>query len=506
MRVLASLPLFLMLMGLFSASMIAPAGLALAQEGFHDARSFFYAGLGGLVLTSFVGLATAGQRTQRSSLRQLVALLGVFVLLPAFLAVPFHEAVRTTTFVNAYFEMVSSLTTTGASLFEPGRLSDAEHLWRAQVGWIGGFVMWVAASAILAPLALGGFEVTASSEPGRMLSSGGSAQADSAEPAKRLLRSARMLAPVYGGLTLALWLMLLAAGDTPFVALCHAMSVLATSGISPVGGLAGSQSGIAGEMLMFLFMFFALSRLTFSNDTMSAGRPGLRHDPEFRAGLAVILVVPVLLILRHWVAAFETGDEEDLAALTQALWGSLFTVMSFLTTTGFESANWENARGWSGLETPGMILMGLALIGGGVATTAGGVKLLRVLALYLIGVREIERLIHPSSVGRVNRFTRRIRREGAFIAWVFFMLFAMTLAFYTVVFGLMGVRFEHAILMSVAGLTNAGPLVNVTVAEQPLGLSGQVDHVKLLFASAMVLGRLELLAIIVMLTPDAWRD
>ncbi|MEC3860989.1 potassium transporter TrkG [Mesobacterium sp. TK19101] len=505
MRVLASLPLFLMLMGLFSVSMVAPAALALGQDGFHDARSFFYAGLGGLVLTSFVGLATAGRETQRSSLRQLVALLGVFVLLPAFLAVPFHEAVRTTSFVNAYFEMVSSLTTTGASLFEPSRLSDAEHLWRAQVGWIGGYLMWVAAAAILAPLALGGFEVTASSEPGQVLLSG-SAQADSADPAKRLLRSARMLAPVYGGLTLALWLMLLVAGDTPFVALCHAMSVLATSGISPVGGLSGSQSGIAGEMLMFLFMFFALSRLTFSNDTMNTGRPGLRHDPEFRAGLAVIVIVPALLILRHWVAAFETGDEEDLVALAQALWGSLFTVMSFLTTTGFESVNWDDARGWSGLETPGMILMGLALIGGGVATTAGGVKLLRVLALYLNGVREIERLIHPSSVGRANTFTRRIRREGAFIAWVFFMLFAMTLALYTTIFGLMGVRFEHAILMSVAGLSNAGPLVTVTVAEQPLGLLGQPGYVKMLFASAMVLGRLELLAIIVMLTPDAWRD
>lgn len=132
------------------------------------------------------------------------------------------------------------------------------------------------------------------------------------------------------------------------------MSVMATSGISATGGVENAASGIAGEMVMFLFMFFALSRLTFSSDTVTAGQGRLDKDPEFRTGLLIVFGVPLLLFLRHWVAAYEVDAGEDLPRALHALWGTLFTVMSFLSTTGFESVHWEAARSWSGLETPGM--------------------------------------------------------------------------------------------------------------------------------------------------------
>lgn len=504
MRTLLALPLFLLLMAVACASMVLPAVVALQVRDFHDARSFFYAGVIGLILTAFIGIAMAGRRHNRSALRQLLALLGAFALLPVILAVPFYEAVRTTSFENAYFEMVSALTTTGATLFEPSRLSVAEHLWRAQVAWLGGLLMWIAAAAILAPLALGGFEVTAGGEPGQVLADG-SANADHSDPARRLARAARELAPIYGFLTMVLWVLLLVAGDDPYVALCHAMSVMSTSGISPVGGMDGTTSGLGGEMIVFLFLVFALSRMTFAGDTSGVTRTGLRNDPEFRFGLILAFGVPLLLFLRHWIAAFDSVDGESLGLGLRALWGALFTVMSFLTTTGFESADWSAAQSWSGLQTPGLILMGLALIGGGVATTAGGVKLLRVYALYLNGVREIERLIHPHSIGRATAATRRIRREGAFIAWVFFMLVAMTIAAVTTLLGLFGVPFEQSVLLAVATLSNTGPLISAA-SEAPLNLLGLGTEVKMLLAVAMVLGRLEMLAIIVMLSPEAWRD
>ena len=504
MRTLLALPLFLLLCAIACGATILPAALALALEDHHDARSFFYSGIIGLILTAFVGLAMAGQRHNASAQRQLLSLLAVFLLLPLALAVPFYEAVRTTTFLNAYLEMVSALTTTGATLFEPARLSEAEHLWRALVGWLGGLLMWIAAAAILAPLALGGFEITASGEPGQAITSGGARTAAS-DPAHRLARAAHGLIPTYAGLTLLLWILLLVAGDTPFVALCHAMAVLATSGISPVGGVGASASGLPGEMLLLCFMVFALSRLTFSSDTAGLGRARLVDDPELRVGLAIVLGATGILFLRHFVAAFEVGGEQDLLLGLRALWGTLFTVMSFLTTTGFESASWDTARDWSGLSAPGLILMGLAVFGGGVATTAGGVKLLRVFALYLNGAREIERLVHPSSIGQARGSWRRLGREGAFIAWVFFMLFAITLAALTTAFALLGQPFEQAMLLAVAGLTNTGPLLTAA-GEAPLRLLPAPAEVKLLFAVAMVLGRLELLAIIAMLTPDAWRD
>ena len=103
-----------------------------------------------------------------------------------------------------------------------------------------------------------------------------------------------------------------------------------------------------------------------------------------------------------------------------AFWGALFTVMSFLTTTGFASNSWGDAQQWSGLATSGLILMGLCLIGGGVATTAGGVKLLRVFALYRNGRHEMERLVHPSSVSNADPMARRLQKKRSVYCMDFF--------------------------------------------------------------------------------------
>ncbi len=502
MTVLARLPLFLLMTGLGSLAMLVPAAHALAIEQFHDARSFLYGAILGLIVTALVALALGNRRHNRSGQRQLVSLATGFVFLPLVFAVPFYESVRTTGFISAYFEMVSCFTTTGITLFEPARLSGPEHLWRAEVGWMGGLLMWIAASAILAPLALGGFEVTASGEPGQ-LTAEGAHNVGPSSPEHRLMRSAYVLLPVYSGLTLALTVMLLVAGDPPLVALSHAMAVMSTSGISPLAALGDAPSGLGGEMILFIFLFFALSRLTFSTDTRQG--TGLAYDPEFRLGVIIVVSVPLLLFLRHWLAAFDVGEEQNWIAGLRALWGGLFTAMSFLTTTGFVSGDWGTAQDWSGLPTPGIILMGLALVGGGVATTAGGVKLLRVYVLYLNGSREIERLVHPHSVGRAGLMGRRIRREGAFIAWVFFMLFALSLAALTMVLGLYGVDFERATVLTIATLSNTGPLVGVGSAAA-IDLLATSWDLRLILCGAMVLGRLELLAVIVMISPDLWRD
>lgn len=498
------LPVLLLLTGVFSVAMFLPAGFALAIEHFHDARTFFYAGLMGLFVTVLTALALGGRRHNTSAMRQLTGLLAAYILLPLFLAVPFHEAVRTTTFLSAYTEMLSDLTTTGLPLFDPDRLSGPEQIWRGLVGWIGGLMVWVSAAAILAPLTLGGFEVTASGEPGQSLSEGvvGSAQSD---PGVRLWRSIAALTPTYVGLSGALCVSLLVAGDAPLVALMNAMATMATSGISPLPLATGSASGIAGEMIVFVFLMFSLSRLTFSGDTMQAGRTRLWHDPEFRLGLVIVAAVSLALFLRHWWATFDVGDEENLLAGLRGLWGSLFTALGFLSTAGFISADWSTAQDWSGLPTPGLILLGLALIGGGVATTAGGVKLLRVYALYLNGARELERLVYPHSVGRVGQVSRRIRRQGGFVAWVFFMMVAVTVAAMSVLLGALGVGFEQAMVLTITALSNTGPLVVIATAE-PIQVLTLDAPVKLALCAGMVLGRLELLALIVMLSPDAWRE
>ncbi|MEN8892042.1 TrkH family potassium uptake protein [Planktotalea arctica] len=497
------LPVFLIFVILACSAMFIPAIHALTQEEFHVARSFFYSGLLGLILCALIGIAMSGRATHNTALEHLLALLAVFVILPVVLAVPFYEALRTTSFVNAYFEMVSSLTTTGATMFpNPSRLPSSLHLWRGIVGWSGGLLMWIAAAAILAPLNLGGFEVTTSAEPGQ----GGLRRVDmrAASPGQRLIRTTKRLFPIYAGLTLTLWLCLIIAGNTPLNGLMHAMATLSTSGISAIGGIEESTVGVPGEVLVFLFLLFALSRLTFSTDTITGRTRGLHEDAEFRIGLMLVVGVPMLLFMRHWLASFEVNEEENLRQALKALWGGMFTVLSFLTTTGFVSSEWEAAQGWSGLATPGMILMGLALMGGGVATTAGGVKLLRVFTLYLNGLREMQKLIHPSSVSGKGAHNRRVRRQGAYTAWIFFMLFALSLALVTLALTGFGASFSQALVMSVAALSTTGPLLDVAGAE-PILLTDLSAAAKLCFAAATILGRLETLAIIALLTPELWR-
>jgi len=501
-RLLVRLPLLVILTGIASMAMIVPATHAFAIGDMHVARAFLYTCVLCCVLTTLLALATDGMVVRRQARSYLITLVAAFTVIPALMAVPFYEALGTTRFVNAWFEMVSSITTTGATLYEPRRLPDSLHLWRAMAGWLGGLLIWVSAVALIAPMNLGGFEVLSDGGIGEGTSpAAGNQITRVADGSQRLIRFTGRLAPVYAALTLVLWIGLLMAGETPLAAVCRAMSTLSTSGITTGQGGGG---GLLSELLIFVFLFFAVSRLTFSSD---AGRYGLRpllKDPEMRMGLFCIIVVPGFLVLRHWVGAYAIEGSMEPEKMLRVLWGAVFTALSFLTTTGFESAEWDTATAWSGLQTPGMVLMGLALIGGGVATTAGGVKLLRIYALYKHGVRELEKLVHASSVGGAGRTARRIRRKGAYVAWVFFMLFALSIALLMVAFSLTGLAFEKSTVLTLAALTTTGPLVTLAAGE-PI-IMGELSYAtRTVFAAAMVLGRMETLALIALLNPDFWR-
>ena len=499
-RRMERLPLLVMFASVGSAAMLVPAAFGFSSGDADAARPFLHSALFFGLMCWLVAAARASQTLRRPARNQLLALLGAYALLPAMLAVPFSLSLGSTTPINAWLEMVSALTTTGFSLYDPERLSDTVHLWRATVGWIGGLFLWISAAAILAPMNLGGFEVASTMPAGE-----GGARISQivrvAEPSERLARYARHLAPVYAALTAMLWGLLTTAGAAPFEAACLAMSTIATSGITVAEG--PLEIGLPAEAMIAAFLVFALSRGSFA-DEARGGIRRLRGDPELRLAAWIIAGASAILFLRHWIGAAEGAEASDIAAALGALWGAGFTVLSFLTTTGFESSAWEEAREWSGLPAPGILLMGLALIGGGVATTAGGVKLFRVYALATHGARELDRLVYPSSVAGAGRAGRDVRRRGAQIAWVSFMLFAFSIAALTLAISAVDVPFEDSLVLAIAALSNTGPLA--------AGISGLEVEVLTLPASAksviaagMILGRMELLAIVALLNPDLWR-
>jgi len=500
---LRHVPLFVFLIAIAAAAMLIPAAHAFVLRNYAVSRAFFYSGTLFLMLSGLLALATASNPQGHQGRTHLLTMLATFMLLPLVLAVPFNESVRDTGLYNSWWEMVSSLTTTGATLYVPDRLAPSLHLWRALVGWMGGFFMLVMAIAVLAPLRLGGFEIF-------VAGNGTGAEAPSflrdgvAEPGERVVHYAGVLLPAYAGLTALLWLLLMMAGDDSLVALCHAMSTLSTSGISPLTGVADAPAGLAGEMLIFLFLIPALSRRLWPGGGELRASERLRDDPELWLAAVLVGMVAAFLLLRHWIAALDVETPAAFGPVLHSLWGSLFTALSFLTTTGFESASWDDARHWSGLGTPGLILAGLAITGGGIATTAGGVRLLRVYALLRHGERELNKLVHPTSIAGGGPTARRLRREGAYIAWIFFMLFAMSIAVVMMAVSLTGLAFEPATIMSIAALSNTGPLA-AFAADTPLSWAELGDATKFVLAAAMVLGRLETLAIIALFNPEFWR-
>lgn len=496
-------PFFVVLMGLGSVAMFGPALHGFWIGDSSTGRIFLYHGIVLCLLTAFVDLATANW--MRSLTRgYLLSLIAAFTILPIMLALPLAEAAPKLSFLDAWFESVSSLTTTGATLVDtPRNLRPSLHLWRAMMGWGGGLLIWIAAIALLAPINIGGFEIRANR--GQGASRRAHAQiGHEPDPSDRLKRYTAQFAPLYTALTGALFLGLMAAGDTAYVAVCHAMSIMSTSGISPVGGLIFASSGLLGEMIIFIFFVFALSRLTFSWGASGQSTGPLYRDPELRLGIGLILTLVILLMVRHGVVALESDPFDAIRQGARAFWGALFTLTSFLTTTGFESTYWTATNKWSGLGTPGLMLVGISVIGGGVATTAGGIKLLRVFALYKHSEREVERLIYPSSVGGAGADARQIRRQGAQIAWIFFMLFGMSIALVLILLALTGVQFESALVLSVATLTNTGPLAAIG-AETPISYAGLPDAAKVILAFAMAAGRLEALALIALFNPEFWR-
>ncbi len=503
MSLLYRLPLFVILMGIGSLAMLIPAIHAYALDLHRVGQPFLYGAVLFGVLSLLLGVATMGRASVNAARTQLLTLCLAYLGLPLLLALPMREAIGDARLFTVYFEMVSSFTTTGATVFDTvGRLSPPLHLWRGLVGWMGGFFILLTAAAILAPLNLGGFEVLRTTIKGNAAAEQTIGAADMSE---RLVRFTLKLFPLYLAATLVLWFVLIVASNTPFHGLMLSMATLSTSGILPGRPLEEMNTGFWTEAAIFVFLIAAITRQTFARDAGKLYWSALKEDRELKFAFIVVSALTLALFMRHWIGAFDINEQDNFTIAAQALWGALFSILSFLTTTGFVSADWDTAQSWSALPTPGLIFAGLAMLGGGVATTAGGLKLLRVYALYKNGVREMERLVHPSSVGSGGGLGRELRRDGAFVAWIFFMLYSMSIAVFIVALSLSGLRFEDATGFAISALSTTGPLAEQVVLDgidyRDLG-----DPARIILIGAMVLGRLETLAIIALFNPEFWRN
>lgn len=501
-------PLFAPCLGILAAAMAVPMLHALAHGDERTARAFLYGAVFSAFAAAILGIALASRRLPESPQVELVTLLAGWAVLPCFAAIPLAIVTPGLGWIGAWFEMVACLTTTGSTVYqEPARVPASIHLWRGAVSWLGGLMTLMAAFVVLAPRRMGGFEVmmpTASAGPmvsGDMRLAEFGAQTPRA--LDRVRRAGRAILPAYAAMTAALVLAFGMAGEVSLAGTVHALGIVSTTGVSAgTGGIAG-QGAFAVEAVALVFLGLAATSRIYGRASRVGRSAPIAKDRELRLMAVLVLAATAALFVRHWAAALTLENPSGEVDAFAALWGALFTSLSYLTTTGYESQSWDNARDWAGLSNPTLILLGLCAIGGGAATTAGGIKLIRAAALLGHGLREVDRLAQPAAVRGSGGALGGVLSEGAFLGWAFIMLYAGAIFLVALALATTGLSFETALIGAISAVSNTGPAFGA-VAEGHANYALLTPAQRGILALGMILGRVETLAVIAVFRREAW--
>jgi trk system potassium uptake protein TrkH len=312
------------------------------------------------------------------------------------------------------------------------------------------------------------------------------------ERSTTLVKVSQKIIPVYLGLTITLWGCLTSLGTDGYTSFIRALSVISTSGISGPEKFELDGAGFFGELAIVIFLIIALSNSILKSFFKQARVKNIFYDKEIRLGLSIVVAVTLLFSFKQLTPSiFQTEITESFGSIIELIWGNFFTFISFLTTNGYVSGFWRFSSSSTDLSYTIIILMGLCLFGGGVATTAGGIKLLRISILFKAFSNETGKLLHPSSISSKSSLTKNLE-ISVFMAWIFFMLFMISIAALTTFLAVFETSFEDALLLAVACLTTTGPIIEMIEPDQFL-ISELSIFSKMALIIGMVLGRLEIL-------------
>jgi len=468
------------LLMLFSLVLLVPAGVGWIYGEdtiLTFATAFGITASAGLIMA----LSSRGERELRSGDGFLITVLfylglGLFGALPLYLS----DAVETS-FTDAAFESLSGLTTTGATVLTG--LDDLPRsilFYRQLLQWLGGMGIIVLAVAILPMLGIGGMQLYRAESPGPVKDN---------KLTPRITETAKALWYLYLSLTTACALGYWAAGMSVFDAICHSFSTVAIGGFSTHDASIGYFDSRAVENVAMVFM--VLSGVNFGLHFLAWNRRNpvfYLRDWEVRVYLLLLALVATVVcsvLLRH--------PEASAAPVREGL----FQAVSIATTTGFTTSNFSL---WPSVAP--VLLLFAAFAGGCAGSTAGGIKVVRVLLICLQGLREIKRLIHPAGVFTVKLGQQRVPDRVIEAVWGFFS--AYVIIFLTMVSLLMFMSeldFITAFSAIGACLNNLGP----GLGEVALNYATLPAQDKWLLIVAMLLGRLEIFTLLVLFAPAFWR-
>jgi trk system potassium uptake protein TrkH len=468
---------------MFSITYVLPIATALIYADGHFV-DFIVAAAACLAAGALLWAATRHRKRELRSRDGFVLVTLGWILMSAIATVPLLIAIPGLTFTDAFFETMSGLSTTGATvLVGVEHLPASINLWRHALNWYGGMGIIVLVVAILPLLGVGGMQVYKAETPGPM-------KDEKLTP--RITQTARALWFIYFLFTAACAVALKLTGMNWFDAVCHAFSTLSLGGFSTYDASIGRFDSPAIEAVLIFFMLVAA--MNFSRHFIAWQQKSLRTylgDVEARALLLIIGVSTLGLALIIW-------SEGVYPSLLTALRHVAFNLVSIATDCGLVS---QDYAAWP-MFAPMWILM-LSSYCANTGSTGGGIKMFRTLVLFQQAGRELQLLVHPQAVAPVRVGGQVVQNRIVFAVLAFVVLYFATVVALTFALLLSGLDFLSAFSAIIACINNAGPgLGQVGPAGNYQALS---DFQTWICALAMLLGRLEIFSVLVLFTPVLWR-
>ena len=470
------------LAALYAVLLLVPT---LVSYLYHDSAFNAFAGtaLATLAGSSAVWAAT---RKHDRELRPRDGFTLVFLLWLGFAAIsalPFYLYFPNIGYTDAFFEAVSGLTTTGATVMSSlDTLAPSLNFWRHMMNWLGGMGIIVLAVAILPILGVGGTQLFKAEIPG--------IDKDS-KMAPRISQTAKRLWLVYLTFTLLTCMGLKWAGMGWFDAVCHAMSAFSLGGFSTHdASIAFFDSPAIEAVLIAATLLGAVNFAShFAMAREKSPKPYWR-DEEARAMLTILAASIAAASVYMWQQGYYTPLE--------ALRYVGFNFVSIGLANGFANADFAT---WPLLVTLWMFFLSNVLSNTG--SMGGGLKMARALVLAKFSLREVSLLLHPNAVRTVKLNRRSISDRTAMAVMAFIFIYFMTVVIFTLGLLASGMDFITALSATIACITNAGPgLGAVGPADNYAALSGLQ---KWMCAAVMLLGRLEIFTVFILFTPDYWK-
>jgi trk system potassium uptake protein TrkH len=476
MRLPVVLHLVGLLVRLFSAAFLAPLVVALAYGERHDALGFALAA-GATFIGGHLMRRVAEEPADVSRVEGMAIVAGTWLLVALAGGIPYVWVGVPP--IDAAFESMSGLTTTGATMFEDfSRYGRGVFFWRSLTQWLGGLGVIALFVAVLPRLAIGG----------RQLFFAEAAGPTDEKLTPQIRRTAAALWTVYAGLTVAEAIALRIAGMTWFDSACHALTTLAAGGFSPHPQSIMGYGSPAIEWIIIVFMILAGANFALQVRLFRGEVSAPLRDDEFRAYVGVIVVFAGLGGLFLGLQGLGGAD---------AVRTSLFQVVSILTTTGYASDDFQL---WS--DQGRMLLLILMFIGGSAGSAAGGPKIVRHVLIARYTLHELKRVLHPRAVLPVKLGGRTVPDDIMRAVLVFFLFYLLVFALCTLVVASFGADLMTAITASIATLGNIGPGFD---AVGPMAHYAHLHPVsKVVLIGAMWVGRLEVLTVLAILRPEVW--